>query len=155
MTREEALKRINERLKDFIKENYPSDHFDLVVRVKQLEESTCKLILAKQDAEGQLDILRPGYGKLQERIKQLEKEKDDLSGICAASIRQRGGLATRLLEIHKQAGESCPNAPSPIDAYKMMAKRIKELEEILAKIKSDPSIGRLEVEDNWWEKEKP
>lgn len=44
---------------------------------------------------------------MEERIKELEK---------------------RLLEIHRQAGESCPNAPSPIDAYRILANRVKELE---------------------------
>lgn len=34
-----------------------------------------------------------------------------------------------LLRIYKQAGESCPGAPSPIDAFKILGARVKELEE--------------------------
>ena len=41
-------------------------------RIKELEVGVDKLTLSKQDAEGQLNILRPEYCKLQERVKELE-----------------------------------------------------------------------------------
>ena len=50
-------------------------------------------------------------------------------------------LETRLLEIHKQAGESCPNAPSPIDAYRILEVRVKELEAEVT--------GLKESRDSW------
>ena len=43
----------------------------LEFHIKELEVEVDKLTLSKQDAEGQLNILRPEYCKLQERVRGL------------------------------------------------------------------------------------
>ncbi len=109
-----------ERCVEYVKEvrNHQQELIKKFVRrAKEAEEQVEKLILSKQDIEGQLEILRPEYKGLQERGKDLQEHNSKLGLLFVGQTEIRVGLE----------------------------ERVRELEAILASIKADPSIGKLEI----------
>jgi len=94
-----------ERLKDFIKENYPSDHFDLVERVKELEEQNEKLRMV--DTRHGVELV-DRLGRAENKVKELEDllvRKVCGSIICHAEKIQKDKELIELRELIEKGKE--------------------------------------------------
>jgi len=125
-----------ERLKDFIKENYPSDHFDLVIRVKKLEEQNEKLRMV--DTRHGVKLV-DRLGMAENKVKELERElklailhdrqpyptADAYEKVCKALHAKE----KRIEELGSERDSETRWAKQYFEQLEQSQKRVKKLEE--------------------------